>query len=501
MYALQTSYASFSPSPPSSPTPYVDSSSPPSSPAAEAFHLDDDDIAPAGPTPVKIAHPYAASASNWKPPNYEKKRPTSPITPPSTIKKARLAQPVVHATWHTQSSPTANRSFSPSTLFKVREPTELDVWNEASTDMFDGAHGAVDLENKNLTRIPESFIKDLSKFIILPESSEPVITTLGLSSMAKGPTSRSASIPVSNWRRTLQRTRSTAAPSLGLPRHQIQLFLACNAISTLPLSMFYLQNLTVLSLRNNKITFIPPEIVGLKNLKNLNIAQNQIEYLPSEMLQMSLEHLQVHPNNFIRPPGNPALHFSTTQASRGDVPATRRPVSIIKQTSLPRIPPLVEILFRTLFSTIDETQETLLERYYDLPSVLHSANHLPSHIRNILSACVPPVIDDLSKSSPVDDNPVKAGIGLCPSPKHQLQDTRRVFLRHAEERYSWEKMVATVDVGGLVPQKQTVGENTQFCPDDSMDNMDLIQDSHLDAVVQLVDLESSRQNGLEDFDD
>ena len=40
------------------------------------------------------------------------------------------------------------------------------------------------------------------------------------------------------------------------------------------------------------------------------------------------------------------------------------------------------------------------------------------------------------------------GIGSCPSPRHS---TQHLYIQHAEERFSWEQTIASVDLGELVP--------------------------------------------------
>ncbi|KAF5383752.1 hypothetical protein D9615_003503 [Tricholomella constricta] len=527
------SYASFSSSPPSSPAPYIDSSSPPSSPGLDSCNIHSDDEI----HPISLAHPFAASAkANWHPPLYEKKRPSSPITPPPTIKKPRLCQP---APRQPQPSPIASSSSSPS-FMKASEPTEEDIWDDASTKVVDEGHGAVTLDNQRLTHIPESFIRDLAKFCVLPESSELINST---SQSYRSPTSRSlsrvATAPASsteNGPRVFLRTRSAAAQLFGLPREKVQLFLSSNAISVLPLSLLSLENLSVLSIRSNNLTCIPPEIVGLKNLEDLNIAQNKIEYLPAEMLQMSLKRLQVHPNHFIAPPPSdrPLLRTSIVAQATKTEAASRRPVSTTLPTTLPRILPLVELLLRTLLSPSGRTSEvTILERYYILPLAeypvetsesspdgIHFPYPLPSHIRKVLHACLPGSVDVDSEDSSIStgEYSVVTRIDLCPSPKHQQLVTGRVFVRHAEERFTWEKTIANVDVGGLVPMRWRgcqlgcldfldppkdkkppandpgLGRSDEDC---SM----VVDDHDLEGVVQVVDLGTGRPGGLDDFDD
>ncbi|KAK5173331.1 uncharacterized protein LTR77_002012 [Saxophila tyrrhenica] len=66
----------------------------------------------------------------------------------------------------------------------------------------------------------------------------------------------------------------------------IQLYLSCNALSSLPSELFELENISVLSLRNNQLTHVPSAIGSLRNLKELHISQNSISWLPWEMLDL-----------------------------------------------------------------------------------------------------------------------------------------------------------------------------------------------------------------------
>ncbi|KXS95687.1 hypothetical protein AC578_839 [Pseudocercospora eumusae] len=84
----------------------------------------------------------------------------------------------------------------------------------------------------------------------------------------------------------------------------IKLFLAKNSLTSLPLELFRLDNLTVLSLRSNALTEIPPCVARLRKLKELNISGNRIQCLPCELLDL-LSCRNGHATVNIRP--NPLL--------------------------------------------------------------------------------------------------------------------------------------------------------------------------------------------------
>ncbi|KAF9157030.1 hypothetical protein BG015_007556 [Linnemannia schmuckeri] len=88
--------------------------------------------------------------------------------------------------------------------------------------------------------------------------------------------------------------------SFALSRNRLKLFLSFNQFITIPMHVFELHNLSVLSLRNNNIKAIPPEIGLLCNLVELSIGGNLLEYLPSQIALLPKLHiLSIHPNPFM----------------------------------------------------------------------------------------------------------------------------------------------------------------------------------------------------------
>ncbi|KAG0330615.1 hypothetical protein BG000_011654 [Podila horticola] len=65
--------------------------------------------------------------------------------------------------------------------------------------------------------------------------------------------------------------------SFSLSKNRLKLFLSSNLFSTIPMDVFSLYNLSVLSLRNNNIEVIPPEIGLLHNLIELSVGGNHLE--------------------------------------------------------------------------------------------------------------------------------------------------------------------------------------------------------------------------------
>ncbi|KAJ7224246.1 hypothetical protein GGX14DRAFT_322783, partial [Mycena pura] len=250
-------------------------------------------------------------------------------------------------------------------------------------------------------------------------------------------------------------TRSTTAPAIlgrvpGFAAQDINLSLAGNRISRVPAELLQLEKLKLLSLRNNQLTSVPPDIRHLKNLHTLNVAGNQLQYLPAEIQELTLQKLIVFPNPFIVP--SPDHGGSILSQGRVAVSPTAH--------LLPCVPPLVELAFRVLFLSDPGSGLTRLERYYALPLCeadeilrppeLHKRKEfrkvIPPHLRAVFDEIHPGSVDvDRDASTSPTDEP-NCSLGVCPAPLHTHAES--VFVKPAEERYTWETVVARVDLGG-----------------------------------------------------
>jgi len=77
------------------------------------------------------------------------------------------------------------------------------------------------------------------------------------------------------------------------------LVLSYNAISTLPLKISNLQNLSQLYINNNKLEILPRSFIELKNLESLNLKNNQLKKFPQEITYLKqLKILSLSNNNF-----------------------------------------------------------------------------------------------------------------------------------------------------------------------------------------------------------
>lgn len=113
-----------------------------------------------------------------------------------------------------------------------------------------------------MTHIPQKFIADLENWFVPPLKLEEVNAKRLVAAQANtsvqsvpggrlftrvatAPASADGSFP----RLFGERTRTFLDASLGLPREELRLNLAVNMITQIPLEMFNLQKLTILSLR------------------------------------------------------------------------------------------------------------------------------------------------------------------------------------------------------------------------------------------------------------
>ncbi|KAG2358828.1 hypothetical protein BDR07DRAFT_1488902 [Suillus spraguei] len=503
-------------------------SSPPSSPHHEPYILDSPP-----PTRLGFSHPFAASAkANKRPPQREKKADTPPSTPPTFI-----PTPLSRNSVYSRSLGEKDYSYDEtSSLFSLDSSTSRSIdrderlWDDALRKPFDTGNGHIDLRchipgftdptlltrlilrhsNLGLKTIPAS-VADLAGFFNTTELSEQsLFSGRNLPRVKTEPAFESRV-------RSFERTKSII--DSGKERHMLQLYLFGNSIHELPPELFKLENLTVLSLRGNLLTYIPPEICRLVNLKELNISQNRLSYIPSEMRDMKLSKLQLNPNPFLNEPS-----FSRVPSASCDILSQRRSMTRISSqyrkaamnpsraitvspltTFLPGVPPLTEICYRKLLCSLKgDNSRTVLGEYYGVP--LSDVWNVPENIRGVLAENAPGVF----KSYGVLPEPRKhgrrpsQGSGGCANPEHK----GRFFVRHAAERFTWERRIAGVDVGGAVPLRwrgcietclgfldEDAGQaNATELP--SMDPSGVMDVDETEAVM-VMDLESD----LDEFDD
>ncbi|KAF9234985.1 hypothetical protein BU15DRAFT_89731 [Melanogaster broomeanus] len=473
--------SSANPSPSSSPAFGPIDSSPMSSPHLAPYSLDSPPL-----SSVPLSHPFAASVKAIKRlPNYEKKTTSPPRTPPGTFTSST----------DLYRSAGCSRSLREDEYMSSGSPLhqgvryiddEERIWDDALRKPFDTGNGYIDLS------YPAS-IGDLSGFFNTPELSEQTLFSgRSLARVNTEPAFESSRV------RSFERTQSIK--DSGKERHVLQLYLGSNMIKSLPPELFTVRNLTVLSLRGNKLTFIPPDICRLTNLSELNISFNQLTHLPWEMRDMRINKLLVHPNPFL-----PELS-QTTPPLAITVPSLTTPKLSAVTTTLPQIPPLTELCLRLLLARSEgPSQQSTIAEYYVLP--LSERWNIPPHVRTTLMECVPGILRPRKRFSmdtiSLDDQcvPTHTGPSACPNPEHKGR------------RFSWERRVAGVDIGGAVPLRW------RGCLRSCLDFLDAVEansvnneipalnpaqsvemDVEMELAVQGVDL-GSRGLDLDDFDD
>ncbi|KIK78648.1 hypothetical protein PAXRUDRAFT_163425 [Paxillus rubicundulus Ve08.2h10] len=526
MYRLEQSAhssptSSVNSSPSSSPILGPADSSPAPSPQLDPISLDSPPL-----SSVPLLHPFAASTKAiGRHPNYEKKTGSPPITPSGAVTRSAALYRSAGCSRSLQEdeylSSCSSNTVSPSHRTSRYIDREERIWEDALRKPFDTGNGRIDISNQELKTIPTS-VGDLSGFFNTPELSEQTLFSgRSLARVNTEPDFQSSRV------RSFERTQSIK--DSGKERHVLQLYLASNKISYLPPELFIVQNLTVLSLRGNKITFIPPDICRLTNLRELNISFNQLTYLPSEMRDMKIDKLSVNPNPFILEPSrttSPLVNFGSSRPTLGSRRSITRLHSMRREAavsppeaavlssitfSLPQIPPLTELCLRLLLAPSGgSSKQSIIAEYYGLP--LPERWEIPLHLCTTLVECVPGILRPYKRSSfpDVQHVPTDTGTSTCPNPEHK----GRIFVKHASERFSWERRIAGVDVGGAVPLRW------RGCLRSCLDFLEVVKaeptndikvptlsaaqsmemDLDMEQVLQAVDLGSGGLD-MHDFDD
>ncbi|KAI0690213.1 hypothetical protein BC835DRAFT_1307995 [Cytidiella melzeri] len=317
---------------------------------------------------------------------------------------------------------------------------EQAIWDSAITKAVDSADGLVDLQQEGLISPGLSFIPasvaDLASLVVLPSKANleaakaqslanprirPIARATTFPAKANTPflVSSEPTLPKATSMNFREPARLSDTPHV---LNEVNLLLGNNAITKLPVELFSLHNLTVLSMRNNLLTFLPPQIALLTNLRELNVAQNKLTYLPAEMLEMELHVLVVDHNPWLQhssssgsgenanaPPAPRPSRRSLQRIPRrtsleGDV-ATLKPSVVSRITARCIVPSLTECCLRVLFAPHSELSQladthapvqprgrvrTRLEATYELP--LSGVDNYPPGLVKTLRACVPQAV-------------------------------------------------------------------------------------------------------------
>lgn len=148
----------------------------------------------------------------------------------------------------------------------------------------------------------------------------------------------------------------------------LKLYLGGNALYSLPRELFFVTNLTVLSLRNNELEAIPPAICLLENLTELSLGGNRLTTLPGEIfLLKKLKNLLVTPNPFMKmeevhsqlvsPPLSSLSSYSPSSSTQSSSSSSNPEEHRITLTST-TIVPLLELCSRAILPTYTSTSRT-----------------------------------------------------------------------------------------------------------------------------------------------
>ena len=165
----------------------------------------------------------------------------------------------------------------------------------------------------------------------------------------------------------------TVLPAEGQYRSMIpELYvnLSQNSLCRLTPSIFNIQTLTSLILRNNHIRELPPQIGQLQNLKTLDVSLNQLTFLPFEMLHLfrpcgSLVRLITMGNPLLEPMS--AARFNKDNPGAIKIPAPVMPVTLIPTIELPRNEARRQLpyLYDSLHTCSDQEQIVWRIRLYE----------------------------------------------------------------------------------------------------------------------------------------
>ncbi|KAI0709632.1 hypothetical protein C8T65DRAFT_727341 [Cerioporus squamosus] len=409
----------------------------------------------------------------------------------------------------------------PSRITATRRETEHEKWDRVISNAIDKQNVVIDLSRlatsfteAPMTFIPPQRIAELQNLVILPSgnapSSAPPSPTL---SPALAPTTsfapsrafnRATTMPAGGFTQEFFTSKDgevlrgtpaaraasmqtvTQQPSSQLSRHEIEMYLANHAITRLPAELFRVSALAVLSLRSNGLTHLPPQIAQLTALRELNIAQNKLRWLPAEMLGMRLGKLAVAGNPWMPPPPALPQDPSNTRLARTPILAYPLPPTHTHLTtflearhSIPitadyAISPNISSVLRVCApAAIAQPAEDRLPKHkkarhehHDKPGSLHSAHSDSDRSHNDDDVDEEDIFAPRSRSRASDEEDEITGISVCPSPRHRAADGRSwlegrvpVFVRHAEERWTWQAEIAGVRVGaegvGVPPPEES----------------------------------------------
>ncbi|GAA5949584.1 hypothetical protein JCM3765_002713 [Sporobolomyces pararoseus] len=338
--------------------------------------------------------------------------------------------------------------------------SEAETWSEALEEAVFQTKGNLGLSHKQLTFVPDS-ISELSNLRKLPpspyrplERNTQFQSSPSLFSSPSSPSTSRSPAPIGKSPRTFNRVSSS--PSVRAPVATAVLLdidLAGNLLTanSLSNSLFGLDNLRHLWLRQNKLDRLPPGIGRLTNLNGLSLAGNQLDHLPSEILQLeNLANLTLFPNPFLPPPATNSS-ASTRESEKASSSSSSRLLGPLVTNFT--VPSLREVALRKLLEFDPSHPSQRIIQRWDSISVRDS---LPAHDWAVFSSTFPSssslnisTRSDFARSRHASSSsthsqdtppalpaqPFDPLANVCRSPFHPEEE--KVFLQPAVERFEW----------------------------------------------------------------
>ena len=138
-----------------------------------------------------------------------------------------------------------------------------------------------------------------------------------------------------------------SASQAGSFNTNIELFLTKNRLTTLPESLFEVENLAFLGVSQNRLTELSRSVSKLQNLRSLNIGLNQIEFFPASLLTLKNLETLIFASSHV--PVSPARRMSAKHGATMD-PETRTVITTRRSplTRNARVPALTELCMRCI---------------------------------------------------------------------------------------------------------------------------------------------------------
>lgn len=233
------------------------------------------------------------------------------------------------------------------------------------------------------------------------------------------------------------------------PVLKIKLFLFGNRLQTIPISIFSVENMTVLSLRQNRLTEIPPAIGRLRNLQELDLRANMLTFLPFDILKLvtagRLKILDVQLNPFKKGPphGSTEAHLLISTRSSSAAVTSEHPTAASTGLTSWAWGPTRYAVSSVTFFHIDGSRHLVQPAFNSSNPGSEVRHRVPSLLELCLHVCYQsPRPSELTVILPADapPNPVRA-LQQAEHVKRRGGETCSVcgkhYVRHRTEHIEW----------------------------------------------------------------